>query len=139
MRNDAQQDNSFISILLKGNGTTVNKDAIGARVAIIRENNSDSSQQIQTLRAGQGFLSQSSKWIHFGLNKSLQNISIRINWPDKSIENIKGIKPNNRYIIEQGNPVAKSSSKRSEKIKLAFSPALKKTPSQIIIKVKALG
>ena len=131
MKNDAQQDNSFISILLKGNGTTVNKDAIGARVAIIRENNSDSSQQIQTLRAGQGFLSQSSKWIHFGLNKSLQNISIRINWPDKSIENIKGIKPNNRYIIEQGNPVAKSSSIRSEKIKLPFSPALKKTPSQI--------
>ena len=131
MRNDSQKENSFISILLKGNGTTVNKDAVGTRVEILRKDNSNSGHQIQTLRAGQGFLSQSSKWIHFGLNKNLKNISIKINWPDKSVENITEIKPNNRYIIEQGIPTAKATSKRSEKAILDFSPALKKPPSQI--------
>lgn len=130
MRNDAQKENSFISILLKGNGTTVNKDAVGTRVEILGEDNSDSGHQIQTLRAGQGFLSQSSKWIHFGLNKNLNNISIKINWPDKSVENITGIEPNNRYVIKQGIPTAKSISKRSENLELNFTPALKKAPTQ---------
>ena len=130
MRNDAQKENSFISILLKGNGTTVNKDAVGTRVEILREDNSDSGHQIQTLRAGQGFLSQSSKWIHFGLNKNLKKISIKINWPDKSVENIIGIEPNNRYVIEQGIPTAKAISKRSDNLELYFTPALKKAPTQ---------
>ena len=35
MRNDTKEVNSFISLRLRGNGKTVNKDAIGARVEII--------------------------------------------------------------------------------------------------------
>ena len=51
MRNDTKEDNPFISILLKGNGETVNKDAIGARIEIINGKNSEKFKQIQTLRA----------------------------------------------------------------------------------------
>ena len=65
MRNDNDNDNNFISFLLKGNGTSSNRDAVGARIEIKTENQKGNITLIQTVRAGQGFLSQSSKCVHF--------------------------------------------------------------------------
>ena len=82
MRNDTKEVNSFISLRLSGNGKTVNKDAIGARIEIINGNDSGKFKQIKTLRAGQGFLSQSSKWIPFALNETdecKKNLSSKYN------------------------------------------------------------
>ena len=103
MRNDTKEDNPFISILLKGNGETVNKDAIGARIEIINGKNSEKFKQIQTLRAGQGFLSQSSKWIQFALNETIKSIDIKISWPDGTVSKTQDVLPNKKYIIRQEN------------------------------------
>ena len=131
MRNDTKEDNPFISILLKGNGETVNKDAIGARIEIINGKNSEKFKQIQTLRAGQGFLSQSSKWIQFALNETTKSIDIKISWPDGTVSKIQDVMPNKKYIIRQENSSAEEVKLESKKNNLVNSPALKNPPSQV--------
>ena len=131
MRNDTKEDNPFISILLKGNGETVNKDAIGARIEIINGKDSGKFKQIQTLRAGQGFLSQSTKWIQFALNETIKSIDIKISWPDGTVSKIKDVLPNKKYIIRQENPAAEEVKLESKKNNLVNSPALKNPPSQV--------
>ena len=131
MRNDTKEDNPFISILLKGNGETVNKDAIGARIEIINGKNSEKFKQIQTLRAGQGFLSQSSKWIQFALNETIKSIDIKISWPDGTVSKIQDVLPNKKYIIRQENSSAEEVKLESKKNNLVNSPGLKNPPSQV--------
>ena len=131
MRNDTKKVNSFISLRLRGNGKTVNKDAIGARIEIINGKDSGKFKQIQTLRAGQGFLSQSSKWIQFALNETIESINIKISWPDGTVSKIEDVLPNKKYIIRQENSTAEEVKLESEKNNLVSSPGLKTPPSQV--------
>lgn len=65
MRNELATGHS-ISFRLKG--TTRNRDAMGARVAVeLSSLDADWQILIGSVRAGEGFLSQSSKAVHFGL------------------------------------------------------------------------
>lgn len=131
MRNDTKKVNSYISLRLNGNGKTVNKDAIGTRIEIINGKDSGKFKQIQTLRAGQGFLSQSSKWIQFALNDTIEAINIKISWPDGTVSKIEDVLPNKKYIIRQENSTAEEVKLESEKNHLVSSPGLKTSPSQV--------
>ena len=131
MRNDTKEVNSFISLRLSGNGKTVNKDAIGARIEIINGNDSGKFKQIKTLRAGQGFLSQSSKWIQFALNETIKSINIKISWPDGTVSKIEDVLPNKKYIIRQESSTAEEIKLESKKSNLVSSPGLKTPPSQV--------
>ena len=131
MRNDTKKVNSFISLRLRGNGKTVNKDAIGARIEIINGKDSGKFKQIQTLRAGQGFLSQSSKWIQFALNETIESINIKISWTDGTVSKIEDVLPNKKYIIRQENSTAEEVKLESKKNNLVSSPGLKTSPSQV--------
>ena len=131
MRNDTKEVNSFISLRLSGNGKTVNKDAIGARIEIINRNDSGKFKQIKTLRAGQGFLSQSSKWIQFALNETIKSINIKISWPDGTVSKIEDVLPNKKYIIRQESSTAEEIKLESKKSNLVSSPGLKTPPSQV--------
>ena len=131
MRNDTKKVNSYISLRLNGNGKTVNKDAIGTRIEIINGKDSGKFKQIQTLRAGQGFLSQSSKWIQFALNDTIEPINIKISWPDGTVSKIEDVLPNKKYIIRQENSTAEEVKLESEKNHLVSSPGLKTSPSQV--------
>ncbi|MDE0821906.1 MAG: ASPIC/UnbV domain-containing protein, partial [Opitutales bacterium] len=65
LHNQMESSNNFISIRLKG--TKSNRDAIGARIELII--GKEHPPIIKTLQGGSGFLSQSSKWLHFGIAK----------------------------------------------------------------------
>ena len=85
---------AWISLRLEG--TTSNHDAIGARVVI-------NGRQTKSLHAGDGFLSQSSKWLHFGLG-DIENIdTLTIHWPGGADETITDLAPNQFYKITQGS------------------------------------
>jgi len=128
MRNDNDNKNHFISFLLKGNGVSSNRDAIGARIEINPIGKKGNPILIQTVRAGQGFLSQSSKYIHFGLGTSTDPIDIQIRWPDGSTDSFQKISTNKRYLIEQKNPKPKELRSRNEAIKLSPSAAQRNEP-----------
>ena len=99
MRNQLAENTNFISLQLQG--TIANRDAIGARVELIGYD--DDTRQIETVRAGEGFLSQSSKLVHFGLGENKSPHTVRVRWPGSSkIQEFPDLKANRRYRLVQG-------------------------------------
>ncbi len=100
MRNDSKTDNQFVSLRLQGNGKTTNRDAIGARVEVVTEGNSD-LKLVKTLFAGSGFQSQSSKWLSFGLGPSGKVSHVLVDWPGGRQERFEGVKANGFFVLVQ--------------------------------------
>ena len=101
MRNEQPIKNNFVSFQLIGNGKTTNRDAIGARVNVFTSN-SDDRPISKTLRAGEGFLSQNSKWLHFGLGEAHAIEQVTVSWPGGESETFNPISINQRYFLRQG-------------------------------------
>ena len=97
--NQAGVGQNFLKVRLEG--TTANRDAIGARVEVY-EPGQDAPRAIATLRAGEGYLAQSSKTIHFGLGRSDAIDRIVVRWPGGKAESYRGIEPNRSYRLVQG-------------------------------------
>lgn len=104
MRNNAPSGNHFIAFRLQG--TTCNRDAIGARLELYVKQDGQEQQQIQTLHAGEGFLSQRTKWVHFGLGCANDIERLVVRWPGGQAEEFRGLKANERYTIVQDTGVA---------------------------------
>ncbi len=108
MRNETRNgssdsDHRFIAFYLQG--TKSNRDAIGARVELHREGR---PIQIQTLNAGDAYLSQSSKWLHFGLGSDPDRITkVIVRWPSGLVDEHRDIQVDQRYtIVESGDMTA---------------------------------
>ena len=99
LRNDLDAGNHFLDVRLIGE--SCNRDAIGTRVEV---HLSDPSQTklIKSLRAGDGFLGQSSKWLHFGLGQAKVVDRLIVHWPGSTAEEFSGLAANKRYHIVQG-------------------------------------
>ena len=94
--------NAYLAIRLQG--TTSNRDAIGARVELETKLNGRKQRSLQTLRAGAGYLSQSSKWLHFGLGGA-EIVRLTVRWPSGEQQQFDQIQSNSRYnIVEGGTP-----------------------------------
>ena len=96
--NATRSDHNYLKLRLEGQ--SCNRDAIGARVEVVFRH-SDSQPLIKTLHAGDGYLAQSSKWMHFGLGEHQAPVDIRVQWPDGSTEVIRGLAPNQHYRLTQ--------------------------------------
>ena len=102
MRNDVATTNAFIAIKLKGNGKTTSRDAIGSRVVVHASADGKKLSPIHlTLRAGEGFISQSSKWLHFGLGSATTVDSVVVRWAGGDKHEFKELVPNERYVFRQ--------------------------------------
>ncbi len=98
LRNDSPAVNR--SLLLKLEGTTAARDAIGARVEI-RLKDQPEKPLTRTVKFGEGFLGQSSRWLHFGLGTSAI-IEVRIHWPGGKSEVLKDCRPGTAITVIQG-------------------------------------
>ena len=117
----------FVAFRLRG--TRCNRDGIGARVEVIlshqpsaishqqtgdtsdtprstphgnQELKTKNQKLIQTLYAGDAFLSQSSKWLHFGLGKNPRIDRVVVRWPGGGTETFRGVEPGRWYELKQG-------------------------------------
>lgn len=99
MLNQSATKNSYIALNLEGNGTTTNRDAIGARVEVLGL----TKPHIQTKYAGESFLSQSSSWLHFGLGTHTGTVDVLVRWPNASAERFSAIKPGGYFLLRQGS------------------------------------
>lgn len=99
LRNDVESSNRYLLIHLQGNGTTCNRDGIGARVEVV----AGGQTLLRTQKAGDGFLSQSSKWLHFGLGAAEKIDVVRVRWPDGQQQTFSDVEPNRFYHIVQGD------------------------------------
>ncbi len=91
-----------IAFELTGTQPRCNRDAIGAKVEV----NVSGNKLIRSLRAGDGYKSQSSKRLHFGLGTTGQVKSILVKWPDGSNETFKNAHSSGIYKLIQGSGIA---------------------------------
>ena len=100
LRNKPHSRRRFVSLRLQG--TTSNRDAIGARVEI--EVEPSIGVVSRTVAAGDAYLSQSSKWLHFGLGTAQKIKSVRVRWPGTvDFVAVEGVSLDNEFVIVEGN------------------------------------
>ena len=100
--NQLKSNNQFVHFDL--NGTESNVDAIGARVELYLKGRE--TPLVKTLSAGSGNLTQSSKRLMFGVGKSASVGKAVVVWPNGKSQTFKGIVPNRRYQITEGQSLA---------------------------------
>ena len=87
---------SWISLKLVG--TKSNRDAIGARVAV----SADGHHQLQEVRSGGGYISQSDFRLHFGLGKATKAETVEVKWPSGLRQVFHDVEADKFYLIEEG-------------------------------------
>ena len=129
--NETQRgDANFVALRLQG--TTCNRDAIGARAYVVRKPKSKHTPAptlMKTVYAGDGYLSQSSKWLHFGLGNATEIESIRVRWPNGQHEEFRSVQAGHRYKLVQGSGSAIQLEDRREREPLPPQPQLANEPS----------
>ena len=128
-RNDTATAHHHLAVQLVGR--TCNRDAIGARAELFLKSptNPQAEKLIKTLRAGSGFLSQSSKWLHFGLGQSTEIERLVVRWPGDRAEVYTGLAADRRYRIVQGSGRAKPWEPRTQLVKLDVTTASGRPPN----------
>ncbi len=103
LRNDLATGNRWISMRLEGDPSRrCPRDAIGARVEV-----SIGGRKLRrTVIAGDGFLSQSSKRLYFGLGKKGDITSVSVRWPAGGTEQFHDISAGGSYVLRQGSGLA---------------------------------
>jgi tetratricopeptide (TPR) repeat protein len=99
LRNETN-DEAFVALRLRGRGG--NTDAVGARVEL-RLGGSRPALLVRRLRAGEGFLSQSSRWLHFGLGEGAVIEQLLVRWPGGETERIEGLQAGAFHEVVQGS------------------------------------
>ncbi len=95
LKNELSNGNNWIAIKLEGNIS--NKSAIGAKITLVWDNQSQS----QLVSGGIGFSSQNQRRKHFGLGKSTKIDNIIIDWPSGVKQFIDSLKINNIHTIKE--------------------------------------
>jgi len=135
LQNNAGNAQNFVAFNLTG--TTSNRDAIGARLEVKLPG--DDKLSIKTLRAGDGFLSQSSKSLHFGVGQAEQIEQLIVRWPDGSTEQFADLPSNHRYRVVQGTASIEPWTPDREEVRLAssrLSGATSSGESRVVIPLK---
>ncbi|MFT7478603.1 MAG: peroxiredoxin [Gammaproteobacteria bacterium] len=113
MHNRSQSGYGFIAFDLVG--VDCNRDAIGARVLLDVDAPSFGQRTLtQRVHAGEGFISQSSKRVHFGLGAADRVQRAVVEWPDGSRDTFEELSLGRRYRIVQGEAEPVLLAERSE-------------------------
>ncbi len=104
LHNQTQNKCQFVAVRLFG--VRCNRDAIGARVELFLQNSPNRAIARQ-LTAGDGYLAQSTKWIHFGIAAGQQIDRLVVHWPGSEQEIFRGLVAGRHYQLEEGTATAK--------------------------------
>jgi hypothetical protein len=96
LRNDGANANN--SIIIKTVGVKSNRSGIGARVKVV----SGDLAQVDEVRSGDSYISQSDLRLHFGLQKRTKVDSIQVLWPSGVIDKVSGVGVNRIVTIKEG-------------------------------------
>ena len=85
-------------LLVQCVGTTANRDAIGARVAVLAAGRRVSGE----VQSGSGFISQNDSRVHIGLGDATTYDAIEVRWPGGAKETFPGGKADQIVKLKQG-------------------------------------
>ena len=100
-RNDGGNENHWLRLELTGNGKTSNRDAFGAKVELV------AGEMVchRQLFPAKSYLSSIELPLTFGLGKLDHADSVKITWPSGTITNLKSLKADRSYHIDEtGQP-----------------------------------
>lgn len=102
--NQVGTNGSWVRFQLVGTGNS-NRDAIGARVRLL---DGDAVSQVAAIRAGDGYLSQNSRLVHFGLASNAADQQVEVIWPDGSKERFGAVATGQTWRLVQGTGLAEA-------------------------------
>ena len=91
-------------IKIKMVGVKSNRSGIGARIycTITGEKPGETHRQMDEVRSGGGYISQSDLRVHFGL-ASAKNADIEVHWPSGAMDRLTGVKANQVIVVREGS------------------------------------
>jgi hypothetical protein len=98
LRNQSPSTNSWV--LVKLIGTTTNRAAIGSRVVVTANNR----RQVQEVRSGGSFCSQSDLRLHFGLGTA-KEARVQVRWLGGAEETLEHVPANRLVVIREGKGI----------------------------------
>jgi hypothetical protein len=87
-------------LALKVEGTTSNRDGIGAQVTV----SATGSKQVAQRHGGGSLLSACDSRLHFGLGPVTHIESVEIRWPSGRIDRLAGLADDEGYLVREGDP-----------------------------------
>ncbi len=106
LRPTASDGRRAVALRLRSSGR--NRDAIGARVELVLRASGDpessaagATRIVRAVRAGEGYLAQSSAWLAIGLGDAHVERAL-VTWPGGEEESFVGIDDARAYVLEQG-------------------------------------
>ena len=100
------------------------------RDAIATVTLSDKTKLTRQVTAGADFLSQSSKWLHFGLGTKATPKNVQVIWPGHKTPEIIKVKPSGRWHLRQGAGKTTAAEQNAIVLK-ATALTLPKSPSEM--------
>jgi hypothetical protein len=88
--------NHWVSFELEG--TKSNRMALNARVFVT----ANAIQQMDEVRSGGSYLTQSDVRLHFGLGSALRVDKVEVRWPDGTSQTFEGINADRFYTLKEG-------------------------------------
>jgi hypothetical protein len=101
LRCDSRAGNNWIKLKLIGQRS--NRSAIGATVV----SSAAGHRQVEEVRSGGSYFSQSDLRVHFGIGKANQVDLLEILWPSGHVDRFKGLSANRILTIREGEGTAK--------------------------------
>jgi hypothetical protein len=102
LRCDSPGKNNWIRV--RTIGTKSNRSGIGARIVCV----AGKVQQIDEVRSGGGYISQSDLRVHFGLGQADKVDALEIRWPSGQVDTLKDIPANQIIEVKEGAGIVKS-------------------------------
>jgi tetratricopeptide (TPR) repeat protein len=93
-----------LDLLLQARGA--NRDAVGARVEVTLSGD-DAPVLLRTQRAGEGFLAQSTGWVHVGVGER-DVARVRVRWPGGDWEDFGAPRRGRRWTLVEGSGAARA-------------------------------
>jgi hypothetical protein len=123
VQNQGPPQGHFVELRLEGRHC--NRDAIGAQVELA----AGADRFVRSVAAGDGYLSQSSKRLVFGLGRHDRIDRVTVRWPGGGREELHDVEVDRRYRVVQGSGRAEPVSSRG--IHLAAIPAPPAPPATL--------
>src|SRR5215467_4742644 len=100
-----ERDNRNNWITIKAVGVTSNRRGVGARIKCT----TDDGSQIDEVRSGGSYYSQSDLRVHFGLGRHEKVNRLEIKWPGGRVDSVTGVAANQFVTIKEGSGIVRVS------------------------------
>lgn len=108
LRCDSHTGNNWIKV--RTIGSKSNRSGIGSRLKCVTRpaGEGKAHEQIDEVRSGGGYFSQSDLRVHFGIGKAEKVELLEVRWPSGLVDILKDIKPNQLIFVKEGEGIVRS-------------------------------